>query len=129
MGLFNREPARNTSLDALDPDYRPYIVKLLEYMRARGQDPTLFETVRTEARQKWLYGVGRTHSKQRKPVTWTLKSRHLPNRRGYSEATDIISRKNGWGSDEFYDVMEAGIKAIGHMKQIPKERCHVQYVR
>jgi hypothetical protein len=64
------------------------------------------ETRRSRARQNYLYGIGRTHHRNQKPVTWTLESRHL-----YGLAIDwhVVRRLTGradWNPDVFRTILE-----------------------
>jgi peptidoglycan L-alanyl-D-glutamate endopeptidase CwlK len=54
---------------------------------------------RTHKDQRDLYAIGRTVQKHLKPVTWTLNSKHLINRKtGYGHAFDIYAFVNGKAS-------------------------------
>lgn len=119
--MFSIEPKRQTSIDTLFEPFHLRVAKLLYELEQRCFDPIVFEAKRTQARQKWLYGVGRTHSKNRKPVTWTMQSRHLD-----GKACDIISRKRGWDHPAFFDALKVEAEALG-LRVIPQERCHVEY--
>jgi hypothetical protein len=115
------EPPRNRGIDSLWAPFRQKVATLLQRLAARGFDPVLFETRRSQARQEWLYGYGRTHHKASKPVTWTMHSRHL-----VGKAVDMISKKRGWNWPEFYDVLKNEAARLG-LQIIPQERCHVQW--
>jgi|GEM_PF-2089402 len=115
-----QEPARNTSLDALTPEFRSKLQKLIDAMKALGFDPVVFEAKRSLERQKWLYGVGRTHDKGKKPITWTMHSEHLT-----GNAADVISKKHGWNSVDFYTHLKAEAAEVG-LHTIPQEGCHIQ---
>lgn len=63
------------------------------------------ETLRTVERQKELVASGKS---------WTMKSRHLPNTEGVSEALDILVYVNGkltWEAKYFRKVIQAFITA------------------
>lgn len=115
------EPPRNRDPKQLWDPFGVRLNKLLEMMRAQGFDPILFEGKRSEARQKWLYGVGRTHSLTRRPVTWTLKSRHL-----VGKAADIISESRLWDWPEFYIALRRCAGQVG-LYTLGNEQCHVQW--
>ena len=119
------EPPRQTSLDLLAPKVKIAVTNLLAWMVKQGFDPIPYETLRTLARQKWLYGVGRTHDLNRKPVTWTLHSLHLPDRNGQGHACDIISKSKGWNDPAFFLALKTGAAKFG-LTTIPQEQCHVQ---
>jgi D-alanyl-D-alanine dipeptidase len=103
----------------------PYVAdrvnKVLVAMRARGYDPIVFEARRTQDRQEWLYGVGRTHDLDRKPVTWTHSSNHI---RG--KATDIISKSKLWSWPDFYKALKQEANKVG-MSVLSAEQCHIEW--
>jgi hypothetical protein len=94
-------------------------------MRTLGFTPAIYETRRSEARQAWLFGVGRTHDMDRKPVTWTMHSQHLPDANGLGQAADIIDAHSGWDNPRFFDTLALQAHAVG-LYTIPEERCHIQ---
>lgn len=118
--MLRREPPKIADIGALTPQMQERVRRVIEKMRQRGFDPVLFESKRTLERQRWLYGVGRTHMRWRKPVTWTLKSKHLEGR-----AADIISRSRGWNWPEFYAALRAEARAAG-LRTLRVEGCHVE---
>jgi peptidoglycan L-alanyl-D-glutamate endopeptidase CwlK len=120
--MFNREPKRNTDLASLEPFVARRVEKVLAALTERGFDPILFEARRSPDRQQWLYGVGRTHSKHRKPITWTTNSRHL-----VGKAADIISKSRGWSWGAFYDALDEEAAKVG-MRTLKVERCHIEFV-
>lgn len=121
-----KEPPRQTSLDTLEPYVAERVARVLAAMQARGFDPIIFEAARTVERQRWLYGVGRTHSKHRKPVTWTLNSRHIPRNGAKGKAADIISKRRGWDWPQFYTALAQEARKEG-LKVLRVERCHVEW--
>lgn len=120
MTLF--EPKRNNSLSSLDADFRLKVIELLHNMQTHDYDPVVFEALRSKARQQWLYSIGRTRQKNRKPVTWTLSSRHLS-----GKAADIISKSKGWNSPAFFSALKQEAEKLG-LRVIPQEQCHVEAV-
>lgn len=115
-----KEPPRNNNPELLDTHFHAALDRLMGLMRSNGYDPVIFEGLRTEERQKWLYGVGRTHSKNRKPVTWTLKSKHLK-----GMAADVISKKRLWNWPAFYVALKKNAAACG-LRTLKSEGCHVE---
>jgi hypothetical protein len=115
------EPYRQTSLELLVPYVRDRINLVLLDMVMTGWDPRVFETLRSERRQLWLYGIGRTHSLGRRPVTWTLHSLHL-----VGKAVDIISAHHLWDSPDFFEALDQAARTHG-LHTLPSERCHVQW--
>ena len=70
------EPKRNSDINSLSPSFRKkFDARWAEVIR-KYPTATVFEAKRSQERQNWLYGVGRTHSMDRKPVTRTLNSNH-----------------------------------------------------
>lgn len=116
-----KEPPRNNDITSLWDPFQQRIEKLLAALKKRGFDPIVFEALRSEERQKWLYGYGRTHHRGQKPKTWTLNSRHL-----VGKAVDIISEKRLWNWPEFYRALEEEAESRS-LTIIPQERCHVQW--
>ncbi len=119
---MSNAPAVNNDIKSLWEPFRAKVILLLQRMTARGEDPVIYEALRTRRRQEYLYSIGRTRDKHRKPVTWTMNSRHFA-----GKAADIISRKHGWGSDEFYQVLLEEVRKLPELQQIPQETCHVEW--
>ncbi len=114
------EPARTKEISTLAEPFRSRVKQLIAAMTAHGYDPVVFEARRSAARQQYLYGFGRTHHVGKRPVTWTLKSRHLT-----GTAVDIISKSRLWSWPGFYDALKHHAEALGlHVLNI--EQCHVQ---
>ena len=116
-----KEPKRNADIDSLVDYVAVRVRALLRAMEARGFDPLLFEARRSPERQRWLYGVGRTHSLQRKPVTWTLRSKHLT-----GKAADIISKSRGWAHPAFFRALREESARVG-LATLAVELCHVEW--
>lgn len=115
------EPPRCADIDSLWPPFRAKVTALVQAMEERGFDPVVFEARRSPERQRWLYGYGRTHHIGRRPVTWTMHSRHL-----VGKAADIISRSRWWSWPEFYAALRAEAARLG-LETISTEGCHVQW--
>lgn len=124
-----REPKRNSNINSLWGPFGERIELLLKRMVNRGFDPMVFEAHRSEARQEWLYGIGRTHSLRRKPVTWTHHSKHLVMLDGKPAAkgVDIISKEHGWNSPSFYAALRQEALKIDGLKVLDAEQCHVEW--
>lgn len=114
------EPARNRDINSLQRYFKDKIKALLDNMTRLGFDPVIYEAKRSPERQKWLFGVGRTHDTSRKPVTWTLKSEHLT-----GNAVDIVSHSKLWSNPKFFARLKIEAKKLG-LHVIPQEQCHVQ---
>ena len=115
------EPKRNKDLHSLEPYVRDRVEAMMAAMRSRGFDPVVFEARRSLERQRWLYGIGRTHSKTRKPVTWTMKSKHI-----HGKACDIVSASRLWDWPEFFVALRQEARKVG-LTTLSFEACHVQW--
>ena len=91
------------TLEGLDPEFRSKLDQLVKALEARGYKPWIYETIRTQARQDWLYASGRTRPG---PIVTDVRE---PTDKGHGagKAADIIdgrphpTRKGqrvGWGS-------------------------------
>lgn len=63
------EPPRIATLDGLAPRFRTAVLAVLADMAAAGYHARIFESLRTNERQAWLYGFGRDYDDGRGPVT------------------------------------------------------------
>jgi hypothetical protein len=63
------EIPRISSLDALAPKFRAAVERIVAGMKEAGFKPLVFETMRTNARQSFLYGFGREYDDGRGRVT------------------------------------------------------------
>lgn len=120
------EPPRQAALSSLTPAFRVKVQAVLNDLRGHGADPIVFEARRTQERQDWLYGYGRTHHVGKKPSTWTHNSRHLK-----GTAADIVDRKTMWSDPEFFDLLKRSAIAHGlhdwaHGQTWSGEHCHVE---
>ena len=115
-----KEPPRIYDIEMLVPEVRDKAISMLRLLRERGFDPIVFETLRSQARQNWLYGVGRTHDLKRKPVTWTLRSKHRQRR-----ALDVISASTGWRDPGFFIALRKAAEDVG-LRVLKSEQCHVE---
>lgn len=79
------EPKRNSDINSLSKNFRKKFDARWAEVKKKYPGATVFEAQRSQERQNRLYGVGRTHSLDRKPVTRTLKSNHKD-----GNAVDII---------------------------------------
>jgi peptidoglycan L-alanyl-D-glutamate endopeptidase CwlK len=93
----------------LAPGFKSKVDLLLNYMKDRGQDPKVFEAFRTDARQKYLYGLGRLY--QGSIVTHAATAKDTWH--GYGLAVDIIDRKKNWDAPmQFWTTLRDGCKFL-----------------
>ena len=78
------------SLDGLAPRFRARIEQLV----AAVPDAMVYETLRSEARQQYLYGFGRQWDDGRGIVT--NSETNIDTWHGYGLAVDIIHKAKGW---------------------------------
>lgn len=100
-----------TALAGLDPELRTRVGRVIERMKSEyGHDVTIVETVRSQARQDWLYEQGR--SRAGAVVTWTRDSAHTT-----GEAVDVIidgSYQNASGFARLQRIArEEGLRTLG----------------
>ena len=95
-------------INKLKPNARIACEMFLDACTKRGLSVLVTETLRTEARQKELYGQGRT--KPGKIVTWTKTSRHQS-----GLAWDICKNKKGeeYSDIDFFNECGKVAKALG----------------
>lgn len=99
-------------MDELAPRFRLAVLELLRRLRARGFDPIVFETVRTEERQRFLYGFGREYDDGRGVVTKANTA--TTTWHGFGLAVDIISATDRWNApDAFWSALTEECNAIG----------------
>lgn len=100
------------SLDGLAPQFRAAVDRVLARMRTEGHDPTVFETLRTEERQRFIYGFGRDYDDGRGIVTHSDSAADTWH--GYGLAVDIVSKSRLWSADPmFWFALGAAARAEG----------------
>lgn len=85
--------------ETLEPILRARVLRFIELAKGRVY---LLEAVRTPMRQAWLYAQGR--SRDGDIVTWTLKSRHLPDVNGLAHSADLWITGRGFTEAESHAV-------------------------
>ena len=113
-------PARMNNIELLEPIFREKIRELLRAMKTAGFEPWLFETKRSYERQVWLYAQGRVIEKGKKPVTWTIESKHRS-----GEAADIIEMAKLWSDPLFFKRLKIEAVKLG-LLVLKRESCHVE---
>ena len=128
------EPRRYDLIEETTSYLHQRIRNILNRMRARGFDPQVWETYRTQERQWYLYGKGRTAAQLKKAhvdvkyaqpslavVTKTLESLHRKRK-----AADIVSKSRLWNWPEFYVALKQEAEREG-MHTLGFEGCHVEW--
>jgi hypothetical protein len=102
----------DTSLDALAPKFRAKVEELLTQLTAKGWDPVVAESVRSNARQQYLYGFGRQYDDDRGIVTNSQDGDETWHHFGL--AVDIISKSKQWDAPpRFWNDLGATAIALG----------------
>lgn len=116
------EPDRIADINSLEPYVADRVRRVIQRLEKQGWDPVVFEARRTLERQMWLYGIGRWHSRNRNPVTHTIRSKHL-----VGKAADIVSRSRGWSDQKFFDALKTAAEAEGLAVPYDWDRAHVEW--
>lgn len=82
-----KEPPAIRILTELEPEFRRKLLAVVKDLAEHGVSIIITETYRSQARQDYLYSLGRT--RPGKIVTWTTHSRHTSRR-----AADLCFLKN-----------------------------------
>lgn len=100
------------SLDVLAPKFRLAVDRTLHALALQGRAATVSETLRTDARQAFLYGFGRTYDDGRGIVT---NARTVDTTwHGYGLAVDVIASGAGWNAPAaFWTALGAAAEAEG----------------
>lgn len=103
---------RVSDLNGLAPGYRARLERGLVVMERRGLDPMVYETGRTSARQRYLYGFGRDYDDGRGIVTHSQDADETWH--GFWLASDVISRSLGWNAPpHFWISLESVMEQQG----------------
>jgi peptidoglycan L-alanyl-D-glutamate endopeptidase CwlK len=105
------EPGAIRALDCLAPKFKVRVAAMLADMETRGFDPIVIESCRSDARQAWLYGMGREWDDGRGIVTNAPTGIHSWHRFGL--AVDVISERDEWNAPaRFWNAL--GSAALRH---------------
>lgn len=81
---------------------------------------------RSVARQRWLYSVGRTIQKNRKPVTYIDGVVHL-SMHEKGKAADIVSKARLWNAPPgFWNALKQEGAKVG-LHTLEFEKCHIEW--
>jgi hypothetical protein len=108
FGKVPREVPRQRNLALCAPRLVTRVNLLLLRMGERGHDPIVFETLRTQERQDFLYGFGRDYDDDRGVVTHAASA--FDTWHGYGLGVDIISRAREW--DETYTAFWTDLRVF-----------------
>jgi peptidoglycan L-alanyl-D-glutamate endopeptidase CwlK len=108
-------PKSLSKLFGVHPDLVAVVKRAIELSE---QDFLVLEGVRTEQRQRELYGQGRTPEQLRQAgvdpklakskmqvVTWTLRSNHFAQADGYGHAVDLVPYPVDWNDLAKFDAI------------------------
>lgn len=117
------EPKRQTDIELLSPNFKAKFKERWSEIIKLYPNAMVFETLRSKERQVRLYGIWRTHSMDRKPVTRTINSKHIT-----GDAVDIVFKdsKGNPTRNWPYDQLIVIAKRYGIKNLKPKETCHFE---
>lgn len=108
------EPARHTSMDELAPRFSAAVGRLLVEHRKAGFDPIVYEALRTDERQAWLWGFGRDYDDPDPRGEVTNARNGDLSWHKYGLAVDIISASKGWDATAaFWNALGAAARDEG----------------
>lgn len=100
------------STAGLAPKFRRKVEAICARLVAKGHDPLIAETLRTDARQHYLFGFGRKWDDGRGVVTYSQTARDTWH--GYGLAVDIVCRRRLWNATpEFWRDLGEAVNAEG----------------
>ncbi|MDB4915091.1 MAG: hypothetical protein JWM95_2735 [Gemmatimonadetes bacterium] len=109
MSLFGTVPptvSTQYSLDGLAPRFRVQVLAILGDMLREGHDPLIVESMRSDDRQRFLYGFGRDYDDGRGIVTNSAEGKNSWH--FYGLAVDVVSRSRLWKAPpEFWSALGA----------------------
>lgn len=107
-----KEVPVNRDVLTLAPKFRAAVEELLMRHRAYGHDPIVFETLRTEERQRFIYGFGRDYDDGRGVVTYSQSADETWH--AFGLAVDIISQSKQWDAPKrFWRDLETIAESLG----------------
>lgn len=106
------EVPRDNSLGCLAGQFRKRLALVIAEMQSEGYKPLIYETCRTNDRQRWLYGFGRDYDDGRGQVTRSKNHDHTWH--GFGLAADIICAEDGWDAPaDFWNSLERACVKYG----------------
>jgi peptidoglycan LD-endopeptidase CwlK len=106
------EVPRDNSLACLAPKFRAKLALVLAEMQSEGYVPMVYETCRTNSRQRFLYGFGRDYDDGRGQVTRSINNEHTWH--GFGLAADVICSEDGWDApQDFWNSLDRACTKYG----------------
>lgn len=105
------EVPRQSSMLLLAPKFALAIGLIVTDLKAQGFDPLVFETLRNDDRQRYIYGFGRMYDDGRGVVTYSQEADDTWH--GFGLAADLISAKDGWSNPAFFKALRDSANAHG----------------
>lgn len=127
FGIIPPEPPRQNRLDACAPLFADAVRLLLADLTGQGYPPRLFETLRTNERQAWLYGFGRDYDDGRGIVTGAATA--FDGWHFYGVACDVIHRDRMWNAPGFFAAMRKAMPRYGLGICTVSDYPHCQWLR
>lgn len=97
----------------LAPKFREALTKVLFRLGTKGWHPVLLETIRTDARQRWLYGMGRDYDDGRGVVTQADTAMHGWHFFGLAADVAEAHHADGSAPARFYTDLHAACVEFG----------------
>jgi peptidoglycan L-alanyl-D-glutamate endopeptidase CwlK len=118
------EPAQQRDIQLLAPAFRVKVLAVIRDLEGHGLHPIVIETLRTQARQNWLYAQGRTRPGNK--VTWTRHSKHQD-----GIAADFMPADGNWNDAHFWKLLKSsalshGLRDYVGGTRFAKDQGHVQ---
>ena len=106
------EVPRLSAIEHLAPKFRDALLAVCDELRAKNWPPLIFETLRTDARQAWLYGFGRRYSDGRGVVTHSQDADETWH--GFGLAADVLHARRYWlAPEEFWESLGSAARRHG----------------
>ena len=106
------EIPRLSAVEHLAPRFRAALLQVLDELRTEHWPPLVFETLRTDARQAYLWGFGRTYSDGRGIVTYSRDADETWH--GFGLAADVVHARAYWQAPhEFWTALGAAARRCG----------------
>jgi hypothetical protein len=112
FGTVPLEPPRISALTGLAPRFAGLLTRLAERMADQGKPVDIYETLRTDARQQFLWGFGRDYDDGRGVVTHSRDADETWHFFGL--AADIIHPTFAWAAPvSFWSALRETAEALG----------------